>query len=137
MDPGFTLPDTVRCGLCKNSIVQNYCDFFHTNLCKLCIGEHIPNDYDKQNVVPFQERKSTLIFPICKSHSDKTCHLQCKSCDAFICVLCIASDEHKGHDFIVLEDIYKTKKECIEKDIGEIEKVIAPTYEEIKNELIY
>lgn len=63
--------------------------------------------------------------------------MQCKSCDALICVLCIASDEHKGHDFIVLKDIYKTKKECIEKDTREIEKFIAPTYEEIKNELIY
>lgn len=34
------------------------------------------------------------------------------------------------------EDIYKTKKECIEKDTGEIENVIAPTYEEIRTELI-
>lgn len=33
--------------------------------------------------------------------------------------------------------MYKTKKECIEKDTREIEKVISPTYEEIKNELIY
>lgn len=137
MDPGFTLHDTVRCGLFKTNIVQNYCDFCHTSLCKLCIEEHISNDYDKHKVVLFQERKSSLIFPTCKLHSNKTCHLQCKSCDALICVLCIASDEHKGHDFIVLEDIYKTKKECIEKDTEEIEKGIAPTYEEIKNELIY
>nr|XP_019923776.2 uncharacterized protein LOC109619031 [Crassostrea gigas] len=135
MDPGFTLPDTVQCGLCKNNIVQNYCDFCHVNLCKLCIGEHISNDYDKHKVVPFQERKSSLIFPTCKLHSNKTSHLQCKSCDALLCVLCIASDEHKGHDFIVLEDIYKTKKECIEKDTREIKKAIAPTYEEIRNEL--
>lgn len=116
MDPGFTLQDTVQCGLCTNNIVQNYCDVCHTNLCKLCIGEHISNDYDKHKLVSFQERKSSLIFSTCKLHSYKTCHLQCKPCDALICVLCIASDEHKGHDFIVLEDIYKTKKECIEKD---------------------
>lgn len=37
---------------------------------------------------------------------------------------------------IPFEDIYKTKKEVIEKDAEEIEKVIAPTYEEIRNELM-
>uniref|UniRef100_K1PAA7 Tripartite motif-containing protein 2 n=1 Tax=Magallana gigas TaxID=29159 RepID=K1PAA7_MAGGI len=36
----------------------------------------------------------------------------------------------------VLEDIYKTNKTGIEKDAEEIEKVIAPTYEEMRNELI-
>lgn len=44
--------------------------------------------------------------------------------------------EHKDSDTIVLEDINKTKKEDIEKDAEEIEKVIAPTYKEIRNELM-
>lgn len=76
------------------------------------------------------------MYPTCKIHSTKTCELQCKSCNLFICVICSASPKHKGHDFIILKDIYKTKKMSMEKNIEEIEKVIAPTYEEIKNGLI-
>lgn len=102
--------NALRCDICKENIVQNYCDFCHVNLCKPCIGEHISDEYDKHKVVSFQERRKTLIFPKCNLHSPKKCYLQCKSCNLVICVLCIASDEHKGHDFIVLEHIYNTKK---------------------------
>nr|XP_011430614.2 uncharacterized protein LOC105329443 isoform X2 [Crassostrea gigas] len=136
MDPRHNAQDVVRCGLCKENIVQSYCDFCHVSLCKPCIGEHISDEYDKHKIVPFKERKSTLMFPTCKSHSKETCKLQCKSCTVLICALCAASETHKGHDFIVLEDIYKTNKTGIEKDAEEIEKVIAPTYEEMRNELI-
>ncbi|XP_052676953.1 uncharacterized protein LOC128158235 [Crassostrea angulata] len=137
MDPRrHNAQDVVRCDLCKENIVQSYCDFCHVSLCKPCIGEHISDEYDKHRIVSFKERKSTLMFPTCKSHSKETCKLQCKSCTVLMCALCAASETHKGHDFIVLEDIYKTNKTGIEKDAEEIEKVIAPTYEEIRNELI-
>lgn len=120
-----------------NNIVQNYCDVCYISLCKLCIGEYILNDYDKYKVVFFQEWKLSLIFLICKLYFNKMCYLYCKLCDVLICVLCIVFDEYKGYDFRVFEDIYKIKKECIEKDIREIENVIVLIYEEIKNELIY
>ncbi|XP_011430614.3 tripartite motif containing 13 [Magallana gigas] len=136
MDPRHSAQDVVRCDLCKENIVQSYCDFCHVSLCKPCIGEHISDEYDKHKIVPFKERKSTLIFPTCKAHSKETCKLQCKSCTVLICALCAASETHKGHDFIALEDIYKANKTGIQKDAEEIEKVIAPTYEEIRNELI-
>lgn len=136
MDPRHSAQDVVRCDLCKENIVQSYCDFCDVGLCKLCIGEHISDDYHKHVIVPFQERKSTLKFPICKVHSKETCKLQCKSCNVFLCVICSASHEHRDSDYIVLEDIYKTKKEGIEKDAEEIEKVIVPTYEEMRNELM-
>ncbi|XP_052679952.1 uncharacterized protein LOC128160640 [Crassostrea angulata] len=136
MDPSYCLQDVVRCDLCKENQVQSYCDFCQVNLCKPCVGEHISDEYEKHKIVPFKERKSTLMFPICNTHSKETCKLQCKSCTVFICALCSASAKHKGHEFIVLEDFYNTKKEVIKKDTEEIENVIVPTYEEIRNELI-
>eukprot|EP00105_Crassostrea_gigas_P012853 XP_011428995.1 PREDICTED: uncharacterized protein LOC105329443 [Crassostrea gigas] len=136
MDPRHSAQDVVRCDLCKENIVQSYCDICHVSLCNPCIGDHIFDGYHKHVIVPFQERKSTLVYPICKIHSKKTCKLQCKSCNVFLCVICSASHEHRDSDFIVLEDIYKTNKDGIEKDAEEIEKVIAPTYEEIRKDLI-
>lgn len=135
MDPRLSAQDVVRCDLCKDNVVQNYCDLCHVNLCKPCIGEHISDEYDKHKIVPFQQRKSTLIFPICKKHSKETCKLQCQSCNIFICAKCSISKEHKDHIFVDLEDSYNSKKAEIEKDTGEIENVISPTYEEIRKAL--
>nr|XP_034307655.1 E3 ubiquitin-protein ligase Midline-1 isoform X2 [Crassostrea gigas]XP_034307656.1 E3 ubiquitin-protein ligase Midline-1 isoform X2 [Crassostrea gigas]XP_034307657.1 E3 ubiquitin-protein ligase Midline-1 isoform X2 [Crassostrea gigas]XP_034307658.1 E3 ubiquitin-protein ligase Midline-1 isoform X2 [Crassostrea gigas]XP_034307659.1 E3 ubiquitin-protein ligase Midline-1 isoform X2 [Crassostrea gigas]XP_034307660.1 E3 ubiquitin-protein ligase Midline-1 isoform X2 [Crassostrea gigas]XP_03430766 len=135
MDPRLSAQDVVRCDLCEDHLVQNYCDFCHVKLCKLCIGEHISDEYDKHKIVPFQQRESTLIFPICKKHSKETCKLQCMSCNNYICAKCLILKEHKGHNVVDLEDSYNSKKENIKKDTAEIENVISPTYEEIRKAL--
>nr|XP_034307653.1 uncharacterized protein LOC105334086 isoform X1 [Crassostrea gigas] len=135
MDPRLSAQDVVRCDLCKDNVVQNYCDYCHVKLCKLCIGEHISDEYDKHKIVPFQQRKSTLIFPICKKHSKETCKLQCMSCNYSICAKCSILKEHKDHNVVDLEDSYNSKKENIKKDTEEIENVISPTYEEIRKAL--
>lgn len=135
MDPRLSAQDVVRCDLCKDNVVQKYCDFCHVKLCKLCIGEHISDEYDKHKIVSFQQRKSTLIFPICKKHSKETCKLQCMSCNNSICAKCSILKEHKDHNVVDLEDSYNSKKENIKKDTAEIETVISPTYEEIRKAL--
>nr|XP_034307671.1 tripartite motif-containing protein 42-like [Crassostrea gigas] len=136
MDQGrSTIQDVIRCDLCKDNIVQSYCDFCHFNLCKPCIGEHISDGYDKHKIVSFQQRRSTLIYPKCKTHPNKTCELQSKQNSEFICTICSASDQVKGHDFVVLDDQCKTKKIDIKRDIEELEEIICPTYVDIANNL--
>ncbi|XP_052679765.1 uncharacterized protein LOC128160475 [Crassostrea angulata] len=135
MDPRLSAQDVVRCDLCKDNVVQNYCDYCHVKLCKPCIGEHISDEYDKHKIVPFQQRKSTLIFPNCKKHSKETCKLQCMSCNNSICAKCSILKEHKDHNVVDLEDSYNSKNENIKKDTAEIENVISPTYEEIRKAL--
>ncbi|XP_052692132.1 uncharacterized protein LOC128170396 [Crassostrea angulata] len=135
MDLHSSAEDVPRCDLCETVIVHSYCDFCHVNLCKPCIGEHISDGYDKHKTVPFQERGSTLIYPKCETHQQKHCELQCKDCSVFVCSLCIAAKQHKGHTFVEITKVYKTKKEVIEKDIEELENHISPTYEEIALDL--
>ena len=65
MDPRYSAQDVARCDLCEIAIAQNYCDFCHVYLCKPCIGEHISDEYDKHKIVPFHQRRSTLIYPKC------------------------------------------------------------------------
>nr|XP_034305820.1 uncharacterized protein LOC117682428 [Crassostrea gigas] len=128
--------DVPRCDLCEAVIVHSYCDFCHVNLCKLCIGEHITDGYDKHKIVPFQDRRSTVIYPKCETHSHKNCKFQCKDCNnIFVCSSCMASEQHKGHNFVDVTEVYKTKKEDIKKDTEKIEKHISPTYEEIARDL--
>lgn len=131
MDPEDSLQDVKRCDACKTAIVQSYCVICHVSLCKLCIGEHISDDYDNQKVVSFRHRKSTLIYPKCATHPHKKCDFQCKDCNIFVCTSCVGSKIHKSHDVSELDDIYKTKKENIKKDAEELQTLISPTYEEL------
>ncbi|XP_052679900.1 uncharacterized protein LOC128160606 [Crassostrea angulata] len=136
MDPRSSAQDVHRCALCETAIAQSYCDFCHVNLCKPCIGEHILDGYDKHKVVPFQQRKSTLIYPKCKTHTFKHCKFKCKNCENFlVCSSCVASEQHGGHRFEKLSDIYKTKKETIDNDSKELVNCISPSYEEISLDL--
>uniref|UniRef100_A0A8B8BI06 Uncharacterized protein LOC111110618 n=1 Tax=Crassostrea virginica TaxID=6565 RepID=A0A8B8BI06_CRAVI len=128
--------DVARCDLCKTTIAQSYCDYCHVNLCKPCIGEHISDEYDKHKIVPILQRKSTLIYPKCKTHQKEDCKYQCKDCNIFICSDCsTVSPQHKGHSFLKLEELFTKSKEHIQKDREELENEISPTYEEIANEL--
>uniref|UniRef100_K1PQV0 B box-type domain-containing protein n=1 Tax=Magallana gigas TaxID=29159 RepID=K1PQV0_MAGGI len=135
MDPNSDAQDVPRCDLCETAIVHNYCDFCHVNLCTPCIGKHISDGYDKHKIVPFQERRSTLIYPQCRIHQNKTCELQCKDCNIFVCSTCTASKQHKGHNFVEVTEVYNEKKEIIKKDTKELENHISPTYEEIALDL--
>nr|XP_034317785.1 uncharacterized protein LOC105323897 isoform X3 [Crassostrea gigas]XP_034317786.1 uncharacterized protein LOC105323897 isoform X3 [Crassostrea gigas] len=136
MDPRSSAQDVHRCDLCETAIVHSYCDFCHVNLCKLCIGEHISDGYDKHKIVPFGERRSTLIYPKCATHPHKNCDLQCKNCnDIFVCSSCTASETHKGHIFVDVSEVYTTKKNAIADEANKLENLISPTYEEIALDL--
>ncbi|XP_034309520.2 tripartite motif-containing protein 2-like [Magallana gigas] len=136
MDPHSSAQDVHRCELCETAILHSYCDFCHVNLCKPCVVDHISDGYDKHKIVPFKERRSTLIYPKCVTHSRKNCDLQCKNCnDIFVCSSCTASETHKGHIFVEVSEVYTTKKNAIADEANKIENLISPTYEEIALDL--
>nr|XP_022288876.1 uncharacterized protein LOC111100980 [Crassostrea virginica] len=136
MDPDYSAQDIARCDLCKVAIVQSYCDFCHVNLCKPCIGEHISDDYSKHTIVPFQQRRSTPIYPKCETHPNKTCKFQCKDCIILLCSYCLASKQHnKDHELSKLEEIFNQKKDQIQKDREELKLQLLPAYEDIAIEL--
>nr|XP_022286989.1 uncharacterized protein LOC111099816 [Crassostrea virginica] len=136
MDPHYDAQDMPRCDLCEVAIVQSYCDFCHINLCKPCIGEHISDDYTKHIIVPFQQRRSALIYPKCEKHPNKPCEFQCKDCTIFLCSHCLASKQHnKEHELLKLDEIFNEKKDHIQKDKEEIKKQLLPVYEDIASEL--
>uniref|UniRef100_K1QFL1 Tripartite motif-containing protein 3 n=1 Tax=Magallana gigas TaxID=29159 RepID=K1QFL1_MAGGI len=136
MDPHSSAQDVHRCDFCESAIVHSYCDFCHVNLCKPCVVDHISDGYDKHKIVPFGERRSTLIYPKCGTHPHKNCDLQCKNCnDIFVCSSCTASQTHKGHIFVEVSEVYTTKKNDIADEANKLENLISPTYEEIALDL--
>ncbi|XP_052677738.1 uncharacterized protein LOC128158819 [Crassostrea angulata] len=135
MEPRSTAQDVHRCDLCETAIVHSYCDFCHVNLCKPCVVDHISDGYDKHKIVSFNERRTTLIYPKCGTHSNKHCELHCKDCGSFVCSSCMASEQHIGHRFVEVKHEFETKKEIIKKDKIELGNSISPKYEEIAFEL--
>ncbi|XP_052672729.1 uncharacterized protein LOC128155181 [Crassostrea angulata] len=136
MDTHSSAQDVHRCDLCETAIVHSYCDFCHVNLCTPCIGKHISDGYDKHKIVLFKERRSTLIYPPCEIHPHKNCDLQCEDCgNIFVCSSCTASKQHKGHNFVEVTEVYKTKKGVIKRDTKDLENHISPKYEEIALDL--
>ncbi|XP_052676477.1 uncharacterized protein LOC128157861 [Crassostrea angulata] len=132
MDPHSSAQDVPRCDLCETAITHSYCDLCHVNLCKPCVVDHISGGYEKHKIVPFQERRSTLFYPKCETHSHKKCKFQCEDCNnIFVCSSCIASEQHARHKFVEITEVYKTKKEVIKKDTDELENHISPAYDEI------
>nr|XP_019919139.2 uncharacterized protein LOC109617450 [Crassostrea gigas] len=131
MEPRSSVQDVNRCDLCETATVQSYCDFCHVNLCTPCIGKHISDGYYKHTIVPFHERRSTLIYPKCETHSNNHCELHCKDCRSFVCSSCMASEKHVGHRFVEVKYEYETKKKIIKKDKVELGNSISPKYEEI------
>ena len=86
-------------------------------------------------IIPIQQRKSTLIYPKCQTHQKEDCKYQCKDCNIFVCSDCTVSTQHKGHEYLKLEELFMKSKKHIQKDRQELENQISPTYEEIANEL--
>eukprot|EP00105_Crassostrea_gigas_P029717 XP_011451737.1 PREDICTED: uncharacterized protein LOC105345322 [Crassostrea gigas] len=135
MDPRSSAQDVHRCDLCETAIAHSFCDFCHVNLCKPCVVDHISDGYHKHTIVPFNERRSTLIYPKCGRHPHKHCELLCKDCRSFVCSSCMASEQHIGHRFVEVKHEFETKKEIIKKDKVELGVSISPKYEEIAFEL--
>eukprot|EP00105_Crassostrea_gigas_P031734 XP_011454514.1 PREDICTED: probable RING finger protein 207 homolog [Crassostrea gigas] len=136
MDPRSSAQDVHRCDLCETAIVHSYCDICHVNLCVPCIGKHISDGYEKHKIVQFQERRSTLIYPKCRTHPHKICESQCMDCNNIcVCSSCMASEQHGRHKFKEITEVYKTKKEVIKMDTEELVNKISPTYKKISLEL--
>ena len=126
------LQDVIRCDLCETAVPFYCCDICHTNLCKTCVGGHMSDRSTEHNVIPFEERKSTIT---CAKHSVKKCELHCEHCNIPICSSCISSNEHDLHKKFDITENFKSKRKLLQRDIQEIGEVILPEHEHIMSRI--
>ena len=121
--------DVITCDLCDKP-TQQFCNNCQVNLCETCVKKH--RDEFKSlmhEIVPFLERKIQLVFPECKEHSGQRCEVNCKQCNTPVCVKCIVSGPHKGHDVEELTETHEKKIQKIKSDTEEIKAKIIPKYQ--------
>ncbi|XP_062615288.1 uncharacterized protein LOC134277032 [Saccostrea cucullata] len=136
MDPRTSAKYVMRCDLCETAVVQIHCDTCLVNLCKACVGEHMISDQSiSHKVVSFQARKSYIIYPGCTPHSKERCKMYCKQCEIPVCVSCIDSNEHLGHELSKILRVFDEKKESITKERNELNDIIYPTYQDIASDV--
>ncbi|XP_061167354.1 E3 ubiquitin-protein ligase TRIM71-like [Saccostrea echinata] len=136
MDPRTSAQDVLRCDLCKTAVVEMHCDICLVNLCKACVGEHMISDESNEHeIVRFILRKSTPIYPVCKTHVEERCEMYCNQCDFPVCATCIASDQHLGHKLLKILQVLEAKKDMIIKERTELNEVIYPTYQDIASDV--
>nr|XP_022312180.1 uncharacterized protein LOC111117372 [Crassostrea virginica] len=121
--------DVITCDLCDKP-TQQFCNNCQVNLCDNCVKKH-RDEYKSlmHEIVPFLERKIQLVFPECREHSGQRCELTCKQCNQPVCIKCIASGPHKGHDIEELTETHQKKIRKIKSDTEEIKAKIIPKYQ--------
>ncbi|XP_022311387.2 uncharacterized protein LOC111116688 [Crassostrea virginica] len=120
--------DVITCDLCDKAAKQ-FCNSCQVNLCDCCIKKH--RDELKSlvhEIVP--ERKIQLEFPEYREHSSQRREVSCKKCNIPVCVKCIVSGPHKGHDEEELEnETHENKIQKIKFDTEELKSKIIPKYQ--------
>ncbi|XP_056015810.1 E3 ubiquitin-protein ligase Midline-1-like [Ostrea edulis] len=131
MHPRRSAQEVLLCDLCETVPLQSHCELCNINLCVNCAVKHLSDSSKRHNVVPFLQRKATPNYPKCPKHADKHCELHCEDCHIPVCITCVSSGKHKGHDMLDILEKLSAKTESLQKDLEELETRIYPRYEEM------
>ncbi|XP_056015690.1 E3 ubiquitin-protein ligase Midline-1-like [Ostrea edulis] len=129
MHPRRSAQEVLLCDLCETVPLQSHCELCNINLCVNCAVKHLSDSSKRHNVVPFLHRKSSPNYPKCPKHADKHCEMFCEKCDIPVCLTCVTSGKHKGHDISDVLEKLSAKTESLQKDLKELEIRIYPRYE--------
>lgn len=124
MNPEYSLQDVVRRQLCDKSNSHLHCDICQTGLCKQCVGTHIVDGSKKHKVVPYNKRASSPYYPKCIPTSNV--YFTVNS------VTCISSNKHNSQISTDILQWYGGRKEGLDKELQELEKIIYPKYKDIR-----
>lgn len=125
MDGRTDAQDVRRCYQCEENMVDMLCVVCPQKLCKSCVGDHLEDDPSRNALVKYQYRNTTLVLPICSTHSSERCKHFCQEYDEAVCPSCISSEKNV---FLKISEIFHARKEKINNDTKELEEIVFPSY---------
>ncbi|XP_062593395.1 uncharacterized protein LOC134254879 [Saccostrea cucullata] len=139
-DPLGQAQDVKQCQLCpgkdKKSAAETCCNSCQVNLCKVCVGNHVISDPDmKHDFVNCEFKNHEIMHHQCSLHEEEKCEMFCQLCNSLICLKCLTSGAHENHNVQSISEIYKSRRDVITKDNGELETEIKPVYEAVLSEI--
>ncbi|XP_078328787.1 uncharacterized protein LOC111111010 [Crassostrea virginica] len=121
--------DVITCDLCDKP-TQQFCNSCQVSLCSDCVSKHTEAFKSMSHeIAPFLDRKTKLVLPACQEHSGQRCEVNCKECNTPVCLKCIVSGTHKGHDVEELTETHENKILKIKSDTEEIQAKLIPKYQ--------
>ena len=121
--------DVITCDLC-NKPTQQFCNSCQVSLCIDCVSKHTDAFKSMSHeIAPFLDRKTRLVLPECNEHYGQRCEINCKECNTPLCLKCIVSGTHKGHDIEELTETHENKIRKIKFDTEEIQAKLIPKYQ--------
>nr|XP_022342723.1 uncharacterized protein LOC111136273 [Crassostrea virginica]XP_022342724.1 uncharacterized protein LOC111136273 [Crassostrea virginica] len=115
---------------------QFYCNACHRPLCEQCRDEHVKNPDTKfHDIVLYRHRKQQLPVKKCKLHPTRNVDIFCKECKIPLCSKCSTMEEHQGHKFDDLEEIYAEKYALQQGEFSKIQKYFLPTTQGLKTDI--
>ncbi|XP_022341639.1 uncharacterized protein LOC111135664 [Crassostrea virginica] len=115
---------------------QFYCNDCHRPLCEQCRDDHLKSPKTKTHeIVLYRYRKQQLPVEKCELHPTRNIDMLCKECQIPLCSKCSTREEHQGHKFDDLEEIYAEKYALQQTEFSKIQKYFLPTTEELKKNI--
>ncbi|XP_022345275.1 uncharacterized protein LOC111137872 [Crassostrea virginica] len=112
---------------------QYYCNVCHRLMCERCRDEHSNDPVTKNHeVVFYRQRKRQLPEEKCKLHPTKKLDIRCRECDIPVCSKCCTMQEHQGHHYDDLEEIYAENFALCQIEVSKIQKYFLPTSKDMK-----
>ena len=115
---------------------QFYCNACHQPLSEQCRDEHqkCPNTKNHE-IVLYRHRKHQLPVEKCKDHPRRNIDIFCKECQIPLCSKCSTMEEHNGHKFEDLEDIYAEKYALQHDEFLKIQKYFLPSSQGLRTDI--
>ncbi|XP_078312670.1 uncharacterized protein LOC144619166 [Crassostrea virginica] len=115
---------------------QFYCNACYRPLCEQCRNEHVKNPDTKfHEIVLYRHRKQQLPVEKCKLHPTRNVDIFCKECKIPLCSKCSTMEEHQGHKFDDLEEIYAEKYALQQGEFSKIQKYFLQTTQGLKTDI--
>ena len=111
----------VTCGC--GSPTEYSCNTCGEKLCANCKQTHQQNDDTKHHSITEYAKKlmpGSLSSPSCHEHNGKECICWCQTCGTAACIDCVTTSHH-DHRFTKLETVLQDKRECLQKELDNLE----------------